>query len=88
MKSRLFVLPAALAVLALVSGCGNTECSSGSVYSEGPNAGQCASKEAVQQNEAHEKHENEVKEEAHEVEGVLKKRQAEETAGSIEEAAK
>jgi hypothetical protein len=89
MKTRIFVLPAVIAALVLASGCGNTqECSSGSVYSEGPNKGQCASKEAVEHSEAQEKHEQEVKKEASEVEGVIKKRQAEETANAIEGAAK
>lgn len=88
MKARIFVLSVVLAALA-VSGCGNAEeCPSGSVYSEGPNKGQCASKEAVQHSEAQEKHDEEVKKEEGEAEAVLKKRQAEETANAVEEATK
>ncbi len=79
------VLLAALAI----SGCGSSEpeCPSGSVYTEGPQKGQCASKQAVESSEAHEKHDEEVKKEEGEVESVIKHRAAEETANQIERAA-
>jgi uncharacterized protein YaiL (DUF2058 family) len=78
---------AALAAITLAGCGGSQECSSGSVYSEGPNKGQCASKEAVQHSEAQEHHNEEVKKEQGEAEAVLKHRQAEETADAIEHAA-
>jgi len=85
MKARMFVLLLVLATLAL-AGCGSSEpeCSSGSVYSEGPQKGQCASKQAVQSSEAQERDEAEVKKEENETEAVIKRRAAEERANEIE----
>lgn len=86
MKAKIFGLPMVLAVLVVASGCGGSEqeCPSGSVYSEGPNKGQCAGKQAVESSEAHEKHAKEVESEEHEAESVIKQRKAEETANAVE----
>jgi hypothetical protein len=86
-KRTLLAVVAALLVLALGGCSGVQECSSGSVYSEGPNKGQCASKEAVQHSEAQQQHDQEVSKEASEAEAVIKHRAAEETANEIEHAA-
>lgn len=74
-----------LMTLAL-AGCGASEpeCPSGSVYTEGPRKGQCASATAVKHSEAQAKHAGEVQKELSEVEAVLRKRRAEETASAAE----
>jgi heat shock protein HslJ len=76
-----------LAALALTGCSGAQECSSGSVYTEGPNKGQCASKQAAEASEAQQHHDQEVSKEAGEAEAVIKHRQAEETANEVEHAA-
>jgi hypothetical protein len=88
MKTRIFVLPTVLATLA-IAGCGSSEpeCPSGNVYSEGPQKGQCASKQAAESSEAQERHEAQVKKEEDETEAVIKHRAAEERADEIEGAA-
>jgi hypothetical protein len=73
MKARILILPAVLIAL-VVPGCGQTQ------------AQEEASSKAFYEQEQHEKHEEAVKEEKGEVEGVLKKREAEESANAVEEA--